>query len=99
LLGDAGIIHNRHKVEATIANARTVCDLRDKHGSVAAWLDHHHPMSKEAWVTLFKSTFHFTAGEIVGEFLMSPGYLPGAHRMDCPVIDRIARLRPPWMRI
>ena len=37
-------------------------------------------------------------GEIVGEFLMSIGYLPGAHREDCPRYREIAKLRPAWMR-
>ena len=37
-------------------------------------------------------------GEVVGEFLMRLGYLPGAHAEDCPVHRRITRLRPPWMR-
>ena len=44
----------------------------------------HHPRSKEEWVKLFKRTFRFTGGEIVGEFLMSIGYLPGAHVESCP---------------
>ena len=35
--------------------------------------------------------------EVVGEFLMSIGYLPGAHREDCPTYAKIAGLRPPWM--
>jgi DNA-3-methyladenine glycosylase I len=48
-------------------------------------------------VKLFRQTFKFTGGEIVGEFLMSTGYLPGAHREDCPVYAEIARLSPPWM--
>jgi DNA-3-methyladenine glycosylase I len=47
-------------------------------------------------VKLFKNTFRFTGGEIVGEFLMSIGYLPGAHRPDCPVQKRILKLNPPW---
>ena len=47
---------------------------------------------------LFKKTFRFTGGEIVGEFLMSLGYLPGSHAPDCPVYKRIARLRPPWLK-
>ena len=29
---------------------------------------------------------------------MSIGYLPGAHRPDCPVYGRIAALPPPWMK-
>jgi DNA-3-methyladenine glycosylase I len=35
-------------------------------------------------------------GEVVGEFLMSIGYLPGAHAADCPVYRRILKLDPPW---
>jgi len=96
LLADAGIIRNRLKVDAAIANAQRVQELRSQHGSFAAWLDHHHPLSKEQWVKLFKRTFRFTGGEITGEFLMSTGYLPGAHRADCPVYADIARHNPPW---
>ncbi len=71
--------------------------LRESHGGFAAWLDAHHPRPKAEWVALFKQTFRFTGGEIVGEFLMSTGYLPGAHRKTCPVYTRIAVLSPPWM--
>jgi DNA-3-methyladenine glycosylase I len=98
LLADTGIIRNRLKVEAAIANAGTILELRATHGSFAAWLDAHHPRSKEEWVMLFKRTFRFTGGEIVGEFLMSTGYLPGAHAETCPIYRRVARLRPAWMR-
>lgn len=98
LLKDAGIIRNRLKVEAAIENARRLQAIRESHGSFAAWLDTHHPLPKAAWVKLFKQSFRFTGGEIVGEFLMSTGYLPGAHREDCPVYRRIKRLKPAWMR-
>ncbi|MEE8505059.1 MAG: DNA-3-methyladenine glycosylase I [Kiloniellales bacterium] len=97
LLADAGIIRNRLKVDAVIENARRIQALRDGHGSFATWLAAQHPLPKDAWVKLFKKTFKFTGGEITGEFLMSIGYLPGAHREDCPVAARIAALRPPWM--
>jgi DNA-3-methyladenine glycosylase I len=73
LLADAGIIRNRLKVEAAIANAARILELRESHGSFAGWLAAHHPRSKEEWVKLFKQTFRFTGGEIVGEFLMSIG--------------------------
>jgi len=98
LLADAGIIRNRAKVDAAIANAATVERLRADHGSFAGWLDTNHPRPKDEWVRLFKSTFRFTGGEIVGEFLMSTGYLPGAHEDWCPVGARIAKLGPPWMQ-
>lgn len=97
LLRDAGIIRNRLKVDAVIENARVVLALRKSHGGFGAWLDAHHPLSKEEWVRLFKQTFRFTGGEITGEFLMSLGYLPGAHDPRCPVFKKIAKLKPPWM--
>jgi len=97
LLADAGIVRNRLKVDAAIENARTILRLRESHGSFAGWLDAHHPLAKEEWVKLFRKTFRFTGGEIVGELLMSTGYLPGAHHPGCPVFARVAALRPPWM--
>ena len=98
LLADAGIIRNRLKVDAAIANARTVVALRAGHGSFAAWLDAHHPRGPAEWVKLFRATFRFMGPEIVGEFLMSTGYLPGARREDCPVYTEILALDPPWAR-
>ena len=98
LLADAGIIRNRLKVDAAIENARRLIEIRGSQGSFAAWLDAHHPLDKPAWVKLFKQTFVFTGGEITGEFLLSTGYLPGAHEKTCPVYRKIARLKPPWLR-
>ena len=98
LLADAGIIRNRLKVEAVVHNARVLLALRKSHGSFASWIDAHHPLPKEEWVKLFRATFRFTGGEIVNEFLVSTGWLEGAHRPSCPVAARIARRRPPWMR-
>ena len=65
------------------------------------WLDKkhtHNKNDKDAWVKLFKKTFKFTGGEITGEFLMSTGFLSGAHRESCPVFIEIAKRNPPWMR-
>ena len=98
LLADPGIIRNRLKVDAAIANAATILELRETHGSFAGWLDAHHPLSKAEWVKLFKRTFRFTGGEIVGEFLMSVGYLPGAHTEPCPVYRRVLARKPMWAR-
>jgi DNA-3-methyladenine glycosylase I len=96
LLNDSGIVRNRLKVDAAIANARTILQLRASHGSFAAWLAAHHPRPKDQWIKLFKQTFRFTGGEIVNEFLMSIGYLPGAHIPSCPVYQLILERRPPW---
>jgi len=98
LLADAGIVRNRLKVDAVIHNARAILELSASHGSFAQWLDRHHPRSLPAWCELFATTFRFTGGEIVAEFLMSTGYRRGAHAPSCPVYGRIARLNPPWMR-
>lgn len=97
LMADAGIIRNRRKLAAIVENARRVQELRDSHGSFALWLAAHHPRPKAEWVTLFRQNFRFMGVEVVNEFLMSIGYLPGAHRDDCPVFARIAPRRPPWM--
>lgn len=96
LLNDAGIIRNRLKVNAAIENARRIQTLRAKHGSFKGWLDVHHPQTLETWVKLFRSTFIFTGGEIVNEFLMSTGYLPGAHSADCPIYELVLAQDPPW---
>ena len=96
LLADPGIIRNRLKINAIIENARRIQALRASHGGFAGWLDAHHPREKAEWVKLFRKTFLFTGGEIVGEFLMSLGYLPGAHAPHCPVSADIALLTPPW---
>lgn len=98
LVLDPGIIRNRLKIEATLHNARVIHGLRASHGGFHAWLETHHPRSKPEWVALFKRTFRFTGGEITGEFLMSLGWLPGAHRATCPVFGRILELEPPWVR-
>jgi DNA-3-methyladenine glycosylase I len=99
LLADAGIIRNRLKIEAAIANARTILDLRKQHGSFKDWLDAHHPLDRAAWTRLFRQTFRFTGGEIVNEFLVSTGYLPGAHRERCPAMARVLEAGPPWARV
>jgi DNA-3-methyladenine glycosylase I len=97
LLADAGIIRNKLKVNAAIVNAQKILELRKEFGSFRGWLDANHPLNKEEWTKLFKKIFVFTGGEIVNEFLMSTGYLPGAHQMDCPIYNKVAVLRPPWM--
>ena len=98
LLGDAGIIRNRLKVAAAIANAKTILELRESHGGFHGWLLEHHPRPKAEWVKLFKRTFRFTGGEIVGEFLLSTGWIPGAHRESCPVYPRVVKAKPMWAR-
>jgi DNA-3-methyladenine glycosylase I len=96
LLANAGIIRNRLKVNAAIENAKRILALQKSHGSFAAWLDAHHPRTKEEWVKLFRKTFVFTGGEITGSFLLSTGYLAGAHEPSCPVHARTIAAGAPW---
>jgi len=96
LLADAGIIRNKLKVNAAIENAKTILELQKEFGSFEKWLESHHPKTKDEWVKLFKKTFRFTGGEIVNEFLMSIGYLRGAHSENCPVHKEILKHKPMW---
>jgi len=96
LLNDASIIRNRLKVNAAIENAKAILALKAEHGSFEKWLELHHPKSKDEWVKLFKKTFKFTGGEIVNEFLMSIGYLKGAHDEDCIIHKEILKTNPMW---
>lgn len=96
LLSDAGIIRNRLKVNAAIVNARKILELQKEFGSFRNWLDAHHPLAKDEWVKLFRKTFVFTGGEIVNEFLLSTGYLEGAHEAACPIYGIVKTQNPPW---
>jgi DNA-3-methyladenine glycosylase I len=96
LLADAGIVRNRLKVNAAIENAKAILLLQKEYGSFEAWLTRHHPQPKDEWVRLFKQTFKFTGGEIVNEFLMSAGFLEGAHAPTCPTYKAIAKAKPAW---
>ncbi len=97
LLADAGIVRNRLKIDAAIFNARQIQALQQEYGSFKNWLDAHHPRSKDEWVKLFKKHFKFVGGEIVGEFLMSTGYLKGAHAESCPVHRKTLKYHPKWL--
>ncbi len=91
LLNDAGIIRNRLKINAAIENAKTILLIQKEYGSFKKWIEHHHPKTKDEWVKIFKNTFRFTGGEIVNEFLMSTGYLPGAHLASCPIYKKVIK--------
>jgi DNA-3-methyladenine glycosylase I len=99
LMNDAGIIRNRLKITAAIENAKTILQIQKEFGSFKNWLDRHHPKAKEEWVKIFKSTFRFTGGEIVNEFLMSTGYLPGAHIESCLIYKKVLKTKPAFSLI
>ena len=98
LMNDAGIIRNKLKINAAIENAKTILQIQKEFGSFKKWIELHHPKTKEEWVTIFKKTFKFTGGEIVNEFLMSTGYLPGAHVESCAIYKKALKAGPAWDR-
>ncbi len=98
LLNDSGIIRNKLKVNAAIFNAQKIVEIQEEYGSFKTWLDKNHTLSLEEWVKLFKVTFKFTGGEITKEFLVSSGYLRGAHIESCTVFDKVIREKPMWSR-
>lgn len=97
LMNDAGIIRNKLKINAVIYNANVILNIQKEFGSFKNWLDQNHPLTKENWVKLFKKHFKFVGGEIVNEFLMSTGYLKGAHKEECPVYKEILLQNPAWL--
>ncbi len=96
LMNDVGIIRNRLKINAAIENAKTILQIQKEFGSFKKWLEHHHPKTKDEWVKIFKKTFKFTGGEIVNEFLMSTGYLSGAHVESCAIYKKVKKEKPAW---
>lgn len=90
LLTDSGIIRNRLKINAAVFNAKRILEVKQEYGTFKNWLDAQHPLPREEWVRLFKKNFRFVGGEIVREFLMSTGYLEGAHDVDCPIYSALS---------
>jgi DNA-3-methyladenine glycosylase I len=84
------------KVRAAIENAVRIQRLRGGYGAFKGWLDAQHPQSPENWMNLSKRNFVFTGGEIVNEFLMSIGYLSGAHASNRPINEIVLSLKPAW---
>lgn len=99
LLGDAGIVRNKLKINAVIHNAKEIVKIQQEYGTFKNWLDNHSDKSIEDWVKLFRRTFKFVGGEIVVEFLMSAGYVKGAHSIDCPVHIKVLELKPKWTEL
>ena len=98
LLKDVGIIRNKLKVNAAIYNANIILALQKEYGSFKNWLEQHHPKTKAEWVAIFKKQFKFTGGEIVNEFLMSAGYLYGAHDEECAIFKKTLKQNPLWKK-
>tara|TARA_B100000575_G_scaffold98644_1_gene78712 strand:+ start:33063 stop:33605 length:543 start_codon:yes stop_codon:yes gene_type:complete len=97
ILNDNGAIRMRRKIEAIIYNAKKVVSITEKHNSFKNYLDKHHPLSLSGWLTLFKKEFKFVGNEICREFLISTGYLSGAHKKSCPIFKKVIKEKPMWL--
>jgi len=96
LMQDAGIIRNQLKIRAAIYNAQQIEELQSEFGSFQNWLDMQGKQTLEQWTQLFKKRFKFTGKLIIEEFLMSTGYLKGAHSINCTIFDKILLTHPKW---
>jgi DNA-3-methyladenine glycosylase I len=98
LLQNTGIIRNKLKINAVIYNAQQVLMIIDEYGSFQSWLNRHDSKNLQEWVLLFKKYFKFVGGEIVNEFLMSVGYLKGAHENTCSIYQNVLKTQPNWLK-
>lgn len=98
LLNDKTIIRNKLKINSVIYNARQTIKIQQEFGSFRVWLEQNQPKTLQEWVKLFKSTFKFTGGEITKEFLLSTGYLEGAHEKQCNMYDSVMTKDPSWKK-
>ncbi len=100
LLNDTGIIRNKLKIKAAIHNANVILEIQKQIGSFKNWLENESEFrkTKEEWVVIFKKHFKFVGGEIVNEFLMSTGYLAGAHEQDCAIYKKVLKQNPLWKK-
>ena len=97
LLNNSGIIRNKLKIAAVIYNAKQVILIQSEFDSFYNWLYKHKGLSLKEWTLLFRKHFKFVGTKIVEEFLMSIGFLKGAHEISCPIYSRILKHKPLWL--
>ena len=98
LLENKGIIRNKLKIFSIIYNAKVILEIQSNHKSFKLWLDKHSFLNIEDWIKLFKTKFKFTGYNITKEFLLSSGYIEGAHKKNCKVYKEILRKSPKWYK-
>ncbi|NDW47507.1 DNA-3-methyladenine glycosylase I [Ruegeria sp. PrR005] len=107
LLGDAGIIRHRGKIEAVINNARRMDDLLAEHGSLAAYVWSYEPKPEDLpepqtasiiptstamSKDLKKRGWKFVGPTTVFAFMQAMG-LVNDHARGCVMRDKAGRLR------
>lgn len=90
LMGDSGIVRNRAKIAAAIANARAFLEVRGEHGTFDAYVWRFRD-PKELSADLRKRGFRFVGPTIVESFMEATGILDH-HERGCfrrrPTIPR-----------
>lgn len=112
LLGDAGIVRHRGKIEAVINNAQRATELVHHHGSFAAYIWSFEPSEKHlpepqtestspASIALSKALkkqgWKFVGPTTVYAFMQAMGLI-NDHAHGCVVRDRVAKARRNFVR-
>lgn len=112
LLGDAGIVRHRGKIEAVVNNAQRACELVAEEGSLAAFIWRYEPEPKAREMPQTRSTspesvalskelkrrgWKFVGPTTVYAFMQSMGLL-NDHVQDCVVRARVAKARKAFQR-
>ena len=97
ILNDNEVIRMKRKIESIIYNAKKIVSITEKHYSFKRFLDIHHPLPLYRWQSVFKNEFKFVGREICREFLISAGYLKGAHEKSCPIYKKVIKENPMWL--
>lgn len=107
LLGDAGIVRHRGKIEAVINNAQRACEMVEQEGSLAAFIWRYEPDPKTQGVPQTQSTspesvalskelkkrgWKFVGPTTVYAFMQAMGLL-NDHVEHCVVRARVAKAR------
>jgi DNA-3-methyladenine glycosylase I len=82
LLGDAGIVRHRGKIEATIENARRFLEISKEHGGFAGYLASL-PGDLPALRRIFRAEFRFMGPKIAESYFESVGKIPPTHDPRC----------------
>ncbi len=82
-LAAPGMIRNRKKIEAVVANARSFRQLVAAHGPFGAWVDRALAAGPDAVVRRFRERFSFLGPTLVHSLLESAGRLPVRHDPGC----------------
>jgi DNA-3-methyladenine glycosylase I len=98
LLNNKKIIRNKLKIYSIVYNAKVILKIQNDHKSFKSWLDKKKCKNINQWVKLFKKKFKFIGIKITEEFLLSSGYIEGAHNKECKIYNEILKSNPNWLK-